>query len=308
MSSSYRLCAGLAIAVLVASTSAQAARADKLDDILNIRGSTHNENQQAQQQVDKPADETKDLLGEYRVEVQKVDSLKVFNAQIRKLIASQEEEMSKLQADIEGVSTIERDILPLMGEMVAVLAQFVEGDLPFLLEERRARVTRIRELLDRADVTTAAKYPPPLQAFQVRQHQLGLDRGGVPHRIDPVIHMRDAAVLEAAQHMGDRVDLAYICQKPVSEPVTPARSFDQPRDVDKGYPGGNRPPRAGDAREGVKARVGNRHLADIGIDRAERKIRRLRHRRPRQRVEQRRLAHVGKPNDSGTKPHAPRLP
>ena len=170
MSSPYRLCAGLAIAVLVGATSAQAARADKLDDILNIRGATHNETQKAQQQIDKLADESKDLLGQYRVVVQQVDSLKVYNGQLRKLINSQESEKSKIQNDIEGVADVERGILPLMDEMVTVLERFIEADVPFLLDERRKRVNRLEELLSQADVTTAEKYRLLIEAFQIENN------------------------------------------------------------------------------------------------------------------------------------------
>ena len=37
--------------------------------------------------------------------------------------------------------------------------QFVELDAPFLLEERRARVERLREMMDRADVAVSEVLP-----------------------------------------------------------------------------------------------------------------------------------------------------
>ena len=188
----YRLCAGLAIAVLVCSTNAQAARADKLDDILNIRGATHRENQKAQQQIDKLSDEAKDLLGQYRVVVQQGDSLKVYNGQLRKLIASQESEKAKIQANIDGIADVEQGILPLMEEMVKMLDQFTEADLPFLLDERRKRVADLKELLGRADVTTAEKYRLLIEAFQIENnfghtieaYQGDLDVDGEAHKVD----------------------------------------------------------------------------------------------------------------------------
>ena len=42
------------------------------------------------------------------------------------------------------------------------------------------------------------------EAFEVGQHQFGLDRLGVGNRIDLVVDMLDVVILEAAQHVDDR--------------------------------------------------------------------------------------------------------
>ena len=51
-----------------------------------------------------------------------------------------------------------------------------------------------------------------LQALEVGEHQLGLDRLDVGDRIDGVGDMRHVAIVEAAHHMRDRVDLADIAR------------------------------------------------------------------------------------------------
>jgi thymidylate synthase len=56
--------------------------------------------------------------------------------------------------------------------------------------------------------------------------------------------------------------------------------------------------RARDRGELVEPRVGHGDVADIGLDRAERIVRRLRRRGLGQRIEQRRLADIGKPDDA----------
>ena len=62
-----------------------------------------------------------------------------------------------------------------------------------------------------------------LEAFEIGQHQLGLDRLGVADRIDRALDMDDVAVGEAAHHMGDRIDLADMAEKLVAEPLAAAR-------------------------------------------------------------------------------------
>ena len=59
-----------------------------------------------------------------------------------------------------------------------------------------------------------------------------------------------------------------------------------------------------DPRQPVEPRVRHVHLADVRLDGAERKVRRLRRRGPRQRVEQRRLADVRQPDDPDLQSHA----
>ena len=59
----------------------------------------------------------------------------------------------------------------------------------------------------------------------------------------------------------------------------------------------------GDGRELVEPRIGHRDLADIRLDGAERIVRRLRRRRLRQRIEQRRLADIGQPDDTAFESH-----
>ena len=64
---------------------------------------------------------------------------------------------------------------------------------------------------------------PPFEAGEVGQHQLGFDRLGVGDRIDLALDMGDVAVLEAAQHMDDGVDLADIGEELVAEALRPWR-------------------------------------------------------------------------------------
>jgi hypothetical protein len=58
-------------------------------------------------------------------------------------------------------------VTPLMLAMVDAIETFVDRDVPFLLDERRDRVGRLRELMDRADVTNAEKYRRIMEAYQI---------------------------------------------------------------------------------------------------------------------------------------------
>jgi hypothetical protein len=60
---------------------------------------------------------------------------------------------------------------------------------------------------------------PLLDRLEIGQHQLGLDGLGVLDGIDAALHMGHVTVLEAAQDMGDGIDLADIGEELVAEPL-----------------------------------------------------------------------------------------
>src|SRR4030095_2107472 len=51
--------------------------------------------------------------------------------------------------------------------MLDTLKQLVELDVPFLLEERRARVAKLEKEIDRADVSLSEKYRRVVEAYQI---------------------------------------------------------------------------------------------------------------------------------------------
>ena len=115
--------------------------------------------------------------------------------------------------------------------------------------------------------------------------------------------MGDVGILKAAHHMGDRIDLADGGEKLVAEALALRRAAHQTRDIDKGQPGRNDLGGLGDLGKLVEPGIRHRDLADIRLDGAERIIRRLRRRRLGQRIEQRRLADIGQPDDTAFESH-----
>ena len=137
-----------------------------------------------------------------------------------------------------------------------------------------------------------------LQAVEIGQHQLGLDRLDVGDRIDPALDMGDVRVLEAAHDMGDGVAFADVGEELVAEALALGGAAHQAGDVDEGQPRRDDLGRAADAGERVEAPVRHGDVADVRLDGAERVVRRLRRGRLRQRVEEGRLADVRQADDA----------
>lgn len=125
------------------------------------------ERREAQGEVDAVHSETRRLVDEYRAELKIVDGLETYIEMLDAQLNAQAEEITVLQTSITDVAVIERQILPLLGRMIDGLEQFVALDVPFLPEERTDRVTKLRTLLSRSDVTVAEKARRVFEAFQI---------------------------------------------------------------------------------------------------------------------------------------------
>jgi len=123
--------------------------------------------QASQQRIDKMVDETEDLETQYKQVTKELDGLKVYNDYLERQIADQIQELEELHRSIDQVSSMERQIMPLMIRMLDALGRFVELDVPFLSRERADRVARLRGIMERADVSSAEKFRRITEAFQI---------------------------------------------------------------------------------------------------------------------------------------------
>ena len=143
------------------------AGAATLDDIFVVTERLNTQAKASQSKIDALSDQTRLLYNEYKTVLKEIEGLRVYNRQLEKQIASQEREISQLSSSIDEVTFIERQITPLMLRMIDGLERFVELDLPFLMDERRDRVERLREIMDRADVAVSEKFSQVLNAYQI---------------------------------------------------------------------------------------------------------------------------------------------
>jgi len=120
----------------------------------------------SQNRVTALAQQTADLLAEYRTVVRETESLRIYNDNLERVVMDQREEVVSINQQLDGLEATNRGIVPLMLEMIDMLGQIVENDMPFRLEERRARVQRLSDMMDQADVTASEKYRRVMEAYQ----------------------------------------------------------------------------------------------------------------------------------------------
>lgn len=166
--------------------------AQSVEGALNATTSTEDAERRTQAAIDKVVGETRAIERDYKGVLKEIEGLEVYNALLQKQIDSQSQEMADLSNSIDQVSVIERQVMPLMLKMVDSLDQFVELDVPFLLDERRQRVAFLRGLLERSDVTVAEQFRRVLEAYEIENdygrtieaYKGTLEVGGVTREVD----------------------------------------------------------------------------------------------------------------------------
>jgi hypothetical protein len=120
----------------------------------------------SQRRVSALAQESAELLEEYRSVVRETEALTIYNDNLERVVIDQQEELRSINRQLAGLEETNRGVVPLMLEMIEMLGQIVEADIPFRIEERRARVDRLRRMMDQAEVTVAEKYRQVMEAYQ----------------------------------------------------------------------------------------------------------------------------------------------
>lgn len=139
---------------------------NRLTQALDAEDAILRQTQESQARVNAMADETLRLVQEYRALRREQENLAVYNANLEDMVRSQVAEVVSLERQIEEIKVTQREIVPLMLRMLGGLEALVVADLPFLLEERMARVEGLRALMRRADVDVPEKFRQIMQAYQ----------------------------------------------------------------------------------------------------------------------------------------------
>lgn len=153
-----------------------ASQANTLDAIIKVGEEKTAAAKQSQAKIDRLAEEARDLLTDYKTVMKQVDGLKVYNARLQRQIDNQERRIADIDESIDEVTVIQRQMMPLVIRMIDGLDQFVELDVPFNLDERRARIEFLRDNVDRSDITVAEKFRQVLEAYNIElQYGRGME-------------------------------------------------------------------------------------------------------------------------------------
>lgn len=138
-----------------------------LQNVVDTQNQSHKEASSSQNTINKLDDETQSLLQSYRFTLKQIENTKKYNEQLRLFIKNQKLEQISLRQQIEQVKHTGRNILPLISRMIESLENFVRLDIPFLFEKRMQRITKLKELITRSDVSISEKYRRLLNIYEI---------------------------------------------------------------------------------------------------------------------------------------------
>jgi septal ring factor EnvC (AmiA/AmiB activator) len=145
---------------------AGAATAQTLDSAVQTEARINSDSAASQARVSSLAQQTQDLLSEYRSVVRETESLKIYNDNLERVVGDQHNEIESINRQLAGLEETNRGVVPLMLEMIGTLGQIVEADIPFHIDTRRRRVRQLGDMMDQADVTASEKYRAVMAAYQ----------------------------------------------------------------------------------------------------------------------------------------------
>lgn len=157
----------------------------KLQTAVQVVNNANNQAAKTQGAIDRLSDQTDDLLVQYRAALSEIEALTVYNKEIKSLVDDQVLQIQNINNEMETLESTNRAVVPLIIEMIDMLRQVVQADIPFLKEERMARIAKLEANMNKSNVTTSEKYRKATEAYQVEldygrtvgTYQANLDNG-----------------------------------------------------------------------------------------------------------------------------------
>lgn len=146
--------------------------ADTLNELHQEESKIHVAAANSQEKINNLYEQSQELFAEYRAVVDETENLKVYNDYVATLVADQQRGIDSLQRQIDGIEGVKRGVVPLMFRMIDSLEKFIDLDIPINLDERKARIERLRDVMGNSNVTTSEQFRQVIEAYQI-ENQYG---------------------------------------------------------------------------------------------------------------------------------------
>lgn len=154
-------------AILIIGLFSQASFSNPLDEAIHVDQVTQQAAAESQQKIDALSQQTGTLLEQYRFATRQVQNFQVESKHLKQVLKNQQLEKASLEQQLKDIAVTQNEITPLILRMLDNLEKFVILDLPFLADERKQRLSKLKAMMLRADVSKAEKFRRIIEAYQV---------------------------------------------------------------------------------------------------------------------------------------------
>lgn len=119
-----------------------------------------------QTSIDAADDEAREMLSELRQLESEARRLDAYNTELARVVARQAETLERREMALGSADETRETLPPLMRAMVSRLDSWVDSDLPFLQQERKARVVGLEQMLDDPELNGSERLDRILGAWR----------------------------------------------------------------------------------------------------------------------------------------------
>jgi hypothetical protein len=166
----YKVLAPFASLMVAGATQAADIDTSIIDRALNIIDQQNQAAVQSQESITRLSNSASSLFEEFKVENDNLEAMLVLNAGLRMQISIQEQNIATINQSITDVAVVTQEMPLLMSKMLSSMEQFVELDMPFQLDQRRARLAFARDAINSPDVSIAEKFRQILVMYQAENN------------------------------------------------------------------------------------------------------------------------------------------
>ena len=138
-----------------------------IEEAIKVEASSANAAANRQSYIDNMDSEIITLIGDIQFLSQQLDLTNIYNRQMQELINSQNNEITSINEQMVELDNTNRGILPKLEEMVLTLESIIQNDIPFLLDERFARIQDLKNILLQSNISTSEKFRRVFEAYQI---------------------------------------------------------------------------------------------------------------------------------------------
>ncbi len=157
----------LGVAALCVALAAPLGAQQAVKRVIDEQGTFDRGSQESQRRVTRYAQQTSELLGDYRLTLQQLDRVRIYNDNLAAIVADQDAEIANIENQLANFEETEQGIVPLMLDMISDLKGFIEADMPFQVEERAGRIARLEDNMTDSSLTVSEKYRQIMEAYKI---------------------------------------------------------------------------------------------------------------------------------------------